>query len=761
MIRAFQWDLARQTERWDWLAKQLPRYAEWGYQEVYLHLEDAVEFPSLPGVARKDAYSYRQMERLVNAARKVGIGVVPIVNLLGHTQYLIKVPELRELNELVGPEGRLLEKGQVCPLHPRMMEIADKLIGDMAPFCTAGKIHVGLDESYSLGRHPLSRAEVEAVGLAGHFGRYVQRLHGLVAARGLRMGIWADMLGLLPGAVKYLPRGTIAYDWYYYPFRRKPAMELHNFREYDLAPALRRQGVEYWGCPMSGPFRFEPMPTFGDRLGNLRSWWERCREVKAGGFLVTSWEPSRVAAPVVQAVEAAAAGLWLTPEVKSSESMLAHGFKKVMARDARSARAMAKAALAMDRYAYAGYFRWEIDEDWSFGAARGDGKQLKREAAFFRTLVKRGAKWPRAFAASVQLRAYLAERDAFVVNGMNDPKVAKRLKAMFAPAMRAAREMWLCSRKGSGSSPNLLAIQRDQLRLRALHNPPDASLRAAALAGIKTDLSLLSQQRGGAGVRAAVTATGANSLSKFLPASPGFRGAKDRARRPVMASKVGAASALIGETGSTAQLRRVKGGARSPVPIQSSASVDSTEENQGQDPALRTEQGAVLEAKDQNLSLKSGSSPGFRGAKDGARVWGGAIFRCLVHNFAPALQKVVLQQLEGDGQWRDLRGRFTIEFTSIGARRRAPALTRPFAVPVDGPGTYRLAVRGVGEVDISHVEILDPSGRVLFTADTARSRGRNRIRIGSPAPRSGFPALDWANNRGKMDLIHAENLESA
>ena len=47
MLRAFQWDLARQVERLGWLLAQLPRYAAWGYDELYLHLEDAVEFPSL------------------------------------------------------------------------------------------------------------------------------------------------------------------------------------------------------------------------------------------------------------------------------------------------------------------------------------------------------------------------------------------------------------------------------------------------------------------------------------------------------------------------------------------------------------------------------------------------------------------------------------------------------------------------------------------------------------------------------------------
>ena len=48
MIRAFQWDLARQVERLDVLLALLPRYAAWGYHELYLHLEDAVLLQPTP-----------------------------------------------------------------------------------------------------------------------------------------------------------------------------------------------------------------------------------------------------------------------------------------------------------------------------------------------------------------------------------------------------------------------------------------------------------------------------------------------------------------------------------------------------------------------------------------------------------------------------------------------------------------------------------------------------------------------------------------
>src|ERR1035437_5982709 len=160
MIRAFQWDLARQVERLDVLLKLLPRYADWGYQELYLHLEDAVEYPSLPAVARRDAYTYKQFAKLVDTATRAGIRVVPIVNLLGHTQYLVKTPELRDLNELRAADGSPLERGQLCPLHPRTLEIAEALLRDMAPFCTAGKVHVGLDESFHIGKCPYCREEI-------------------------------------------------------------------------------------------------------------------------------------------------------------------------------------------------------------------------------------------------------------------------------------------------------------------------------------------------------------------------------------------------------------------------------------------------------------------------------------------------------------------------------------------------------------------------------------------------------------------------
>lgn len=486
MIRAFQWDLARQVERLDWLQAQLPRYADWGYEELYLHLEDAVEYPSLPGVARADAYSYRDLEKLSAAATRAGIRIVPIVNLLGHTQYLIKTADWRDLNELRAPDGSPLEYGQICPLHPRTLEVAAKLFRDIAPFCTAGKVHAGLDESFHLGRHPRSRVEIARIGLGGHFAAHVRRLHGLARSLGLRLGLWADMLALLPDAIPFLPRDVVAYDWYYYPFGRRPRMELHNFAEYDLAAPLHARGIEYWGCPMNGAFRHEPLPVFGDRLANLQSWWARCRSTGAGGFLVCSWEAQNLAIEMTTVIDAAAACLWLDPGIGDHTEMLAKGFERVFGRG--GAREAARAALRCDHHAFAGYARWEINERWDGCARPRTLAPYNAELRFFDRLARQHL--PEPFAASVAFRRYLAARDVFVreaVRGVYALRGALRrgadaagfasllesLQARAAgfhhdlrAARRAARRMWCRSRDPRRRGRNELLLGRDERRLR-------------------------------------------------------------------------------------------------------------------------------------------------------------------------------------------------------------------------------------------------------------------------------------------------------
>jgi len=649
MLRAFQWDLARQVERLDHLLDLLPRYADWGYERLYLHLEDAVDYPSLPGVARADAYAWRDLEKLVSAAAARGIRVVPIGNLLGHTQYLIKTEAWRDLNELRDPAtGAALPVGQICPLHPRTPELAEKLVGDLAPLCTAGEIHVGLDESFHLGKHPLSRAEIAETGLAGHFARHVARLHRIAAARGLRMGLWADMLALLPEAIPLIPQhaGLSAYDWYYHPFAQRPRMELYNFSEYELVPALRAAGVAYWACPMNGAFRHEVAPVWGDRLQNLAAWWRRAQTVRADGYLVTSWEPYRLALGTTTLMDAAAAALWLEPRRGDDPAtLLASGLRRHAGLGAASARTLARGLLATDAQAFAGNSRWEINTRWdSVGPRRESATPHAAASRRLRRLAQNpalNASSLPCLAATLRFQSYLAARDAFVRHAASHAARLRRLAVKDAAshcvtllvtqmqekalefggrmkmARKDAREMWAWSRPGStfGASQNAGVLAGDASRLRRWQ----AWLRAVA-------------------------------------------------RRPSHARR---ASPVLGR-------------------------------------------------------------------------W---TLRFTVHHFAPAWQKVVVEQQGPGGAWRELYGRVTIEFRARAARPHPTQMRLEFACPLeDADAPLRIVTRCVGQVAISHVELTD--------GVTSREHRPIRTRhvLGESAPKSGWPKVDWVRNTGELPL---------
>lgn len=692
MIRAFQWDLARQVERFDHLLSLLPRYAAWGYTRLYLHLEDAVDYPSLPGLARADAYTWTELQQLVATATSHGIQTVPIANLLGHTQYVIKHPDWRDLNELRDPvTGAALPNGQICPLHPRTPELVSRLFGDLAPLCTAGEIHAGLDESFHLGKHPLSRAEVAEVGLAAHFARHVTRLHTAADRHGLRLGIWADMLALLPDAIPLLPAhaGLAAYDWYYHPFGRHPRMELYNFAEYDLAPALQAVGIAYWASPMNGAFRHESAPVWSDRLQNLAAWERRAQATGTRGYLVTSWEPHRLAMPTTTLMDAAAATLWLEPGTPDDPaSLLASGLRRYTASSSqkithrvslpgegprplgessslhgvgsntpppiaeRTARSLARRLLATDAQAFVGNSRWEINNGWAPVASRRDSprpfarasRQLARLAASPELTEKTGHESPLAFlGATARFLAYLAEREVFVRLCVSHIHRLRRL-----------------ARSGDANATDemheILSLADD-------------------LAGCFGDS--LKQAR-------------KNALQMWL------------ASRPANTFPLSPNARLL--------------------------DADST-----QLLGLRSWLDTCCKQHTQVFH----ASP----------VCGRWTLRFTLHHFAPAHQKVVIEQYSPDGTWRELQSRVLIEFRGQSAQINTPKLRFEFACPVENPDApLRITSRCLGEFAVSHIELTNG------VSTRCHRPLPEHHRLGSPAPNGGLPTIDWKTNTGELLL---------
>ena len=166
-------------------------------------------------------------------------------------------------------------------------------------------------------------------------------------------------------------------------------------------------------------------------------------------------------------------------------------------------------------------------------------------------------------------------------------------------------------------------------------------------------------------------------------------------------------------------------------------------------------------AASQNAAVLAGDASRLRAWRDWLRavarrpahtrraspVLGRWTLRFTVHHFAPAWQKVVVEQQQPDGAWRELYGRVTIEFRARAARPHPAHLRLEFACPVDDPDApLRIATRCVGQVAVSHIELTDG----VKTREHRPSRVRHTL--GEPAPKSGWPRVDWTRNTGELPL---------
>jgi hypothetical protein len=490
LVRGFQWDLARQMEKVEFLLDMIPKYAAWGYDEIYLYLEDAFDYPSVPGVGRKWALTSQDMEKLTRTADAHGMKIIPVVPLMGHTGYLMKTPALMQLAEKQDESGNPLQCGQICPLHSETPKLAEKLLRDVAPYCTAGIVHVGLDESFEIGTCTKCREEVKRIGLARHFVNHILRLHEVCSGLGLRMGMWGDMLYYMLDAIPLLPKDIVVYDWFYYPFKRLPKVELYNFAEVDLTGLLVDAGIDVYGCPNSGPFNKEPITPFLDRLENVISWWRYCQAKKAKGIMVTSWCSARTSPELNTLVDASAASLWLNPGEMEPGKMLEQGVCRAWGKRKSS---VAKIVGMVEKYQYAGYYRWQTYDNWRALANGDSSAPFMLEEKHFRNLIRQveTVETSVPFVNILNVRHYVAQKDLFLSENssriFSARKLLERNKTAQAltvlqqiqasavelltanrKALKSTRAVWRRSRPMTEPNPTEQMIKADQVKLAEL-----------------------------------------------------------------------------------------------------------------------------------------------------------------------------------------------------------------------------------------------------------------------------------------------------
>lgn len=169
----------------DHLKIWLRRLALLGYNTVMLYTEDTYQLPGEPlfGYAR-GAYTAQELKQLDDAAAQLGIDVIPCIQTLGHLeQILTRYGEYRAVQDT----GGVMLVGE-----PKTYELIEKMVSHWASVCRSRRIHIGMDETFGLGRgqyqdrHGVRRP-------FDIFNEHIAQVVKICQKYGLSPMIWSDM----------------------------------------------------------------------------------------------------------------------------------------------------------------------------------------------------------------------------------------------------------------------------------------------------------------------------------------------------------------------------------------------------------------------------------------------------------------------------------------------------------------------------------------------------------------------------------------
>ncbi|OXM14662.1 family 20 glycosylhydrolase [Paenibacillus herberti] len=213
-LRGFHFDLKGSVPNLEYMLGAIERLASFKINTLLVEYEDQFEFVGLPDIHKPGGLSAGDRDVLLAHARRYGMEMMPVVQCLGHVDYILKHERYEHLSE----DGLL---SQFCPAMPETLALVTAMIDEIAAaHPDAVYIHIGADETLALGRCEHCRERMGGGNKADLYLEYVSKVADYVLSIGKKPVVWDDMFHLerCIERVIELPKGTAICSWSYYEF---------------------------------------------------------------------------------------------------------------------------------------------------------------------------------------------------------------------------------------------------------------------------------------------------------------------------------------------------------------------------------------------------------------------------------------------------------------------------------------------------------------------------------------------------------------
>ncbi len=280
-IRGLHLDLKGFMPTFDALLAMVDEVSRMKMNCLLVEYEDKIIYDSHPVLAAPTALTKAQVRKFVKYCRERYVEVMPLLQALGHAEYILKHPEYEELAE----DRRKLQ--QLCPSKKKTLKLFRETAAELAELHPGELFHIGSDETWQLGRCSECAGRAGDIGKEGVFIEHTSAAIKAVKKLGKRAVLWDDMLRRMPDEqVSRLDSDAVLMYWIYRVpggdtlGRKLPQLERYRALGFDVIGASATKGAD-------GPA--SNMPDFTRRFDNIDLWGNAAETGELAGVVATAW----------------------------------------------------------------------------------------------------------------------------------------------------------------------------------------------------------------------------------------------------------------------------------------------------------------------------------------------------------------------------------------------------------------------------------------------------------------------------------------
>ena len=279
-IKSVHFDMKAMCPTAEYSLTLVDELAEQGINALVVEFEDKFPFEVTRGIHHPEAWTKDEFRRFAARCKERNVEIVPLVQSIGHLDYLLKYPKFRDLRD-GGPGGTTY---QWCLALEESYELWCAMVEEVLEVFPETRIfHIGADECRM--NIPCERCGENILDL---YVNRVVRCCEYIQKKNMKVVIWDDVFRR-HGEEKYalLPPGVISCIWMY------------GQLDLDYIDRTMAKGIECWGasCIQSHRF-FHAMSPQEPKMRNVDA-WGRVHEKypQISGHIGTIWGRNQCQSP--------------------------------------------------------------------------------------------------------------------------------------------------------------------------------------------------------------------------------------------------------------------------------------------------------------------------------------------------------------------------------------------------------------------------------------------------------------------------------